>query len=216
MKDLLSKAQLFSGLSDDTLDRIVSEGNLRKVIKGGLVFCEEDKGKEFFVLLEGKIRLTKSTEEGREIILKIVSPPETFAETILFESEYYPVTAAAIEDSRLFSISRRSFHSFLDQKDFRNEFISMLMGKLEYLADRILYLTSFEVEERFFMFLSENYGKHEKYTIDMTKKEIAGAIGTIPETFSRLLKRLRAKNILQWEKNELTLVRGFWDRSDTI
>jgi CRP-like cAMP-binding protein len=48
----------------------------------------------------------------------------------------------------------------------------------------------------------------------MTKKEIAGAIGTIPETFSRLLKRLRSKNILEWEKNELVLAKGFWDRSE--
>ncbi len=215
MKNILLKAELFSGLSHDILERIVSEGNLRKVVKGGLVFCEEDRGKEFFVLLEGKIRLTKSTVEGREIIVKIISPLETFAETILFESQNYPVTATAIEDSRLFSISRRSFHGFLDKTDFRNEFISMLMGKLEYLANRILYLTSFDVEERFFIFLSENYGKHEKYTIDMTKKEIAGVVCTIPETFSRLLKRLRSKNILEWEKNELRLVKGFWDRSDT-
>ena len=214
MKDLLSRAGLFSGLSDDTLERIIASGNQRNVIKGGVVFCEDERGKEFFVLLQGKVRLTKSTEEGREIIVKIISPPETFAETILFENESFPVTATAIEDSRLFSISRSSFYGLLDKKDFRNEFIAMLMGKLQYLANRILYLTSFEVEERFFMFLSENYGKHERYTIDMTKKEVAGAVGTIPETFSRLLKRLKSRNILEWEKNELRLAKGFWEESD--
>ncbi|MBN2070292.1 MAG: Crp/Fnr family transcriptional regulator [Candidatus Krumholzibacteriota bacterium] len=214
MKEILSKSEIFSGLPQDMLARIVSDGNFRSVIKGGLVFCEGDIGKDFFILVDGRIRLLKSTEEGREITVKIISPPESFAETILFANEYYPVTALAIENSRLFSLSRRVFTGYLDKKEFRDRFLTLLMKRLEYLADRILFLTSFDVEERFFRFLSENYGRHEKYNIDISKKEMAGAVGTIPETFSRLLNRLKTADIIEWDKNELTLAVGFWERSN--
>jgi CRP-like cAMP-binding protein len=68
------------------------------------------------------------------------------------------------------------------------------------------------VEERFFLFLKEQYGTRESYDIALSKKDIAAAIFTNPETFSRLLQRLRKNHVLVWEQKKLTLTKGFWDR----
>ena len=80
-------------------------------------------------------------------------------------------------------------------------------------TERILSLTSRDVEERFFAFLEEQYGRRERYTIPMSKKDVAAAIGTIPETFSRLLQRLKAEG-LHWDGEELILTKGFWARRE--
>jgi len=83
------------------------------------------------------------------------------------------------------------------------------MKKQRYLAGRILYLTSFDVEERFFRFLIEHYGTGGTYSVDMAKKDMASAIGTIPETFSRLINRLRGLGVIAWEGQTLTVRKDY-------
>jgi CRP-like cAMP-binding protein len=70
------------------------------------------------------------------------------------------------------------------------------------------------VEERFFFFLQEQFGRRQEYRISLSKKDIARAIGTIPETLSRLLLRLKKEKKIRWEGETLRLAGGFWKRFD--
>jgi CRP/FNR family transcriptional regulator len=209
LRDLLRKADLFRGMSDDALDRIISAGRLKRFVQGEILFVEGSQGREFFLLIEGDVRIFKTSPEGQEISLRIIRPGEIFAEVILFENTRYPVSAMALNPGSAFGIERSSFTGLLDDKRFRDEFIVILMRKQRYLAERIMYLTSYDVEERFFQFLMERYGKREIYTVDMAKKDIASAIGTIPETFSRLILRLRNLGVLQWDGNILKVRKDY-------
>ena len=121
-----------------------------------------------------------------------------------------PVSAMAITPSRVLGISRSSFFRMLSHADARDRFIASLFKKLRYLSDQVHHLNSLDVEERFFRFLREHYGEKESYSIHLPKKEIAAAIGTIPETFSRLVKRLSTLGIITWQDDELTLKENFW------
>ena len=69
------------------------------------------------------------------------------------------------------------------------------------------------MEDRFFRFLISTYGKKDEYDILIPKKDIASAIGTIPETFSRLILRLTKMGIIAWKKNRLIMKDGFWENS---
>ena len=75
-------------------------------------------------------------------------------------------------------------------------------------------LPIYDVEERFFRFLNEHYGRKNSYTISISKKDLAAAIGTIPETFSRLIQRLTRRGILRWEGNSLEIPGDFWENQD--
>ncbi|HNQ86790.1 MAG TPA: Crp/Fnr family transcriptional regulator [Deltaproteobacteria bacterium] len=209
LRDLLKQAGLFRGMSDDSLARLEARGRQKGFGQGGTLFVEGAKGSEFFLLLEGEVRLYKTSPEGQEVALRIVRPGEVFAEVVLFENHVYPVSASALSRVRVFAMDRHSFADLLDEKDFRNEFIAMLMKKQRYLAGRILYLTSFDVEERFFRFLIEHYGTGGTYSVDMAKKDMASAIGTIPETFSRLINRLRGLGVIAWEGQTLTVRKDY-------
>jgi CRP-like cAMP-binding protein len=206
-------AEIFRGLGEEILTEIESSGVIRKFEKGDFIFFEGRPGDELFILLDGRIKLTKNSSDGREITVKFIEPPENFAEIVLFESNRYPTSAQAVVDSSVFSMTRGMLLRMIERSDFRNSFIAMLMKKQRYLAERILYLTSYDVEARFFMFLSENYGIHETYRVKLSKKDIASSIGTIPETFSRLITRLKENGIITWEQDTLTVSNGFWDES---
>ncbi len=212
IEKLLKESELFSGLSDASAKKIASMGKITKVPQNTMIFLEGEKGSSFFIMVEGSVRLFKSAPDGREVTVKLASPGEIVAEVVLFVKDRYPVSATALADSVLFSMSRPVFETLLDNAEFRDDFISVLMKKQRYLAGRILYLAAYDVEERFFRFLADHYGKLQSYEITLSKKDFASAIGTIPETFSRLLQRLTSRRIIQWEGNRLTLPDDFWDR----
>lgn len=207
---LLKKSEFFSEISDSALHSLSSIGYLKKFQQGDILFREDEKGTAFFLLTEGRIKIYKNSPDGREIILKLISPGEIFAEVVLFENDKYPVNASAASDSELFVIERKGFYSLLDSEAFRNDFIAKLMKKQRYLAERILYISAYDVEERFFRFLASHYGVRSEYDIDISKKEIAEAIGTIPETFSRLLMRLKENGKIDWQGSRLSVDEKCW------
>ena len=88
----------------------------------------------------------------------------------------------------------------------------MLLAKQRYLAEQIFRVSALDVEQRFFHFLSEQYGKREEYHVDVTKKEVAAAIDALPETLSRLLLKLKDEGTVQWEGESLRLRTGFWQQ----
>lgn len=209
LRDVLKQAELFRGMGDGALAGLMARGRQKGFGQGGTLFVEGTRGTEFFLLLEGEVRLYKTSPEGQEVALRIVRPGEVFAEVVLFENPVYPVSAVALSPVRVFAMNRSAFDELLDEKDFRSEFIAMLMKKQRYLAGRILYLTSLDVEERFFRFIIEHYGTGGTYSVDMAKKDMASAIGTIPETFSRLINRLKGLGVISWEGGTLTVKRDY-------
>jgi CRP/FNR family cyclic AMP-dependent transcriptional regulator len=214
-RQLLKSCTFFSGISDGSIRSLAAICIPKRVEKRRHIFMEGEEGDSMYILAQGGVQLHKSAPDGREIVIKTVRPGEIFGEVVLFEVGEYPVTAVALEKSLLLRLPRRQIDCLLAAEGFRRDFIGMLMRKQRYLADRILYLTGHDVGQRFFYFLEEQFGRSELYRISLSKKDIAAAIGTIPETFSRLLLRLKKERTISWEGETLRLVRGFWDRFDS-
>ena len=214
-RKLLKDSDFFNGISDRSIRSLAAICIPKRVQKRRLLFLEGEKGQSMYILAEGAVQLYKSAADGREIVIKTIRAGEIFGEVVLFEQGEYPVSAVALEKSLLLRLPRQQIDCLLITDSFRRDFIGMLMRKQRYLADRILYLTGHEVEERFFFFLQEQFGRREEYRISLSKKDIAAAIGTIPETFSRLLLRLKEEKKIRWEGENLHLVAGFWEQFDS-
>ncbi len=204
-EETLSKSLVFGGLSQQIISLIVEKGRTEFFNRDELIFFEGDKGDKFFFLIEGLVKIYKSTDSDREIVLRHIRPGEMFGEVILFESENYPVSAAALRESILFSINRVNFMELFREDSFHRYFTGNIFRKLRYLADRVAFLNAYDVEERFFLFIEEHYGIKPVLQIDLTKAELADGIGTIPETMSRLIARLKLNDLVIWNKNEMKL-----------
>ncbi len=199
--DTIRKASFFAGLSDrqcSDLSRITCR---RTLGKRETLFLEETTGSSIFLLDSGCVQLSKVSQGGDDIVIRTVKPGEVFAEVILFERPSYPVTAVAVAPSEVLAFDRRDIRHLLRNAEFRDAFISSLMRKQRYLAERVRYLTSYDVEQRFFLFLREHYGESQRITVEISKKDIAAAIGATPETFSRLIKRLKDQGAIVWQGN---------------
>jgi len=203
--DLLERSEFFRGISPRSLRSLAAACIPKRASRRAVLFREEQEGDSLYILAEGTVQLYKTAADGREV-------GEIFGEGVRFESRSFPVSAVTLEDCLLLRLTRLQADCLLAGEGFRRDFVAMLMRKQRLLTERILYLSTRDVEERFFDFLAERWGRREIYEIPLSKKDVAAAIGTIPETFSRLLLRLRQEGRASWEKDTLRLKPGFWQR----
>ncbi len=204
-KETIQNSLFFGGMSDDLATRMEKSAKPEFFSRDEMIFFEGDRGEKFFFVAEGLVKIYKSTESAREVVLRHIRQGEMFGEVILFESEFYPVNAVAMRDTGLYSIRRDLFLGMLDDKEFVRFFTGNLFRKMRYLADRVSYLNAYDVEERFFLFVDEHFGLRPGIKTDLTKAEVADAIGTIPETMSRLLARLKMNDLVIWGRDEMKL-----------
>lgn len=209
---LLGRTEFFRGLPPAAIACLSRLCRPRSLAKRATLFLEETKGAELYLLVEGRILLHKSATDGSDIVIRTVRPGEVFAEVILFEQERYPVTATALTPCRVLGFHRVDVQHLLEDRAFRNGFIANLMRKQRYLAERVRYLTTFDVEQRFFLFLREQFGEVTVIPVAISKRDIAAAIGATPETFSRLLRRLQKSRTLQWKEKKILLPADFWSK----
>ena len=153
---LIRTAKFFNGLSEEACRRLANLSRQRELRRNDILFMEESEGKAVYLLVSGSLQLVKTSLDGHETVIKTVKTGELFAEVILFEKPRYPVTALARTLAEVIEIPRNGFLNLLDELEFRNDFIAMLMAKQRYLAERIQQLTSMDVEKRFIEFLREH------------------------------------------------------------
>jgi CRP-like cAMP-binding protein len=210
--ELIRGNPFFAGLSAPACQRLARVCRSVALRKGHVLFMEQTRGTAMYVLLDGRVRLFKTTEAGDEVVIRTIKPGESFAEVVLFEQVRYPVSAVALTTGRALSIPREDVVRLLENAAFRNAFIAMLMRKQRYLAERLHEQQAFDVGERFVRFLREQYGEQPVIEIGLTKQDVAAAIGATPETFSRLLRRLADAKQLTWSRRILRVSDSFWRR----
>jgi len=210
-KSIVRGLDAFREMDDDILDDIVSHGIIRSYSRGDEIFIEGRKGIYLFFLIAGDVRVYKTTGDGREVTITLAGEGEMFGEAILLSNQAYPATAVCARDSILLLLDIDYVRGLMTNQRFISKFIISILKRLRFLSSRISYLTSYDIEERFFRFMEERYGRCTECTLDLPKGEIARTIGTIPETFSRLLKRLEKRGDIAVDGRKVTINPAVWD-----
>ena len=200
---LIKNSSFFKGLSEEHGAELANICSLQTLKKREYLFHEGETGKFMFLLIGGNVQLHKNTEDGREVVIRVVKPGEIFAEVVLFERDRFPVSARAVTPVDVLVFPKDGIHRLLAEEGFRSDFIAQLMMKQRYLTERIQELTTKDVEYRFYTFLRDQYGEKETIHTPLSKKDIAAAIGTTPESLSRLIQRLTEDEIIEWKGKEI-------------
>jgi CRP/FNR family transcriptional regulator, dissimilatory nitrate respiration regulator len=208
--DVLKQIGFFKGLQEPSLQAVADLCVSKTCRRHEALFSEGAIGHSLYICVHGQIQLAKSTADGKEIVIKIIGSGEMFGEVVLFEQNRYPVNAMALTRSLLFQLPKEKFCRLLAQTDFRNDFIRMLMAKQRYLAEQIKFLSTFDVEERLRRFLLDQFGKRSRIVLSVSKKEVANAIITTPETLSRVLLRLKKEKLVTWQARTVMIADEFW------
>jgi CRP/FNR family transcriptional regulator len=212
--DQLRRCPLFSGLKEEDLKRIRAIALPKHVAKKGILFSEGEEARGFYVILTGRIKLFKISPGGKELILHVVSAPDAFAEASLFLEGKYPAFAQALSDSQLLFFPGREFIQLIERNPRLSiNMIVSLSTFLKRLAVLIEELSLKEVSSRiakYVMDLSTRGAKDGKslreVELDLSKTQLALKLGTISETLSRTLSKMKAKQIIDVQKNKIVIL----------
>jgi CRP/FNR family transcriptional regulator len=187
------------------LTRIVAA---RRVKKGEMLFFQGDEAKGFYVLLMGRIRIFKVSPEGKEYTLHRINPGDMFAEAAIFKGNTFPANCSASEDSIVAFIPKDLFLKFLkNSPDISVKMIGALSAFVRDFNQQIADLSLKGVPARLASYLlrtSEKAGS-DAVRLQTTKSELARSLGTISETLSRNLRKMRELDIISVDGNIITI-----------
>ena len=212
--ELLKRCPLFAGLKEEDLKRIRAVASLKQIGKREILFGEGEEAKGFYVILSGKVKLYKISPEGKEQILHVVSAPDAFAEAALFLEGSYPAFAETLADSQLLFFPKRDFIQLIEgNPQLSINMIVSLSHFLRRFASLIEELSLKEVSSRVAKYLidlslkSAKEGKNPKEVdLDLSKNQLASKLGTISETLSRTLTKMKAKGIIDVKRNKILIL----------
>ncbi|MBB5021247.1 Crp/Fnr family transcriptional regulator [Desulfurispira natronophila] len=201
----------FLGEVDDALSATLLEATtLVYKQKRDILFHEGDPGEYVYFLQQGNIRLFRTTDQGKETVVHFVQSGELFAEILLVGHQQYPVSAMALEPCVVLGISARRLRQAVERNpDMALRYIGLLTQRLKHLVTMVEQLSSRDVQDRFLVYVEHLAKEHRLKTVKLPvpKGELALLLGTTPETFSRVLKKLAEDEIIQVQGREITLLR---------
>jgi CRP/FNR family transcriptional regulator len=212
--DLLKRCPLFAGLREEDLKKIRAIAFPQSLAKKGVLFAEGEEAKGFYVILSGKVKLYKVSPEGKEQILHIVSSPDAFAEAALFLEGNYPAFAEGLTDCQLLFFPKRGFIQLIERHpQLSINMIVSLSSFLKRFATLIEELSLTEISSRIAKYLIDLSRKQLRegkssadVELDLSKTQLASKLGTISETLSRTLAKMKAKGMISVKGNRIQVL----------
>ena len=216
LASVLEKTALLSNLSREELQRLAAR-TVRKLFSDGeLLFSEGEPSNGLHIIAKGKVRIFKTSVNGRDQVLAVNVPGESVAELPMFDGGPYPASAMAIEDTEVAFISRRDFHAYcMEHPEVALKLLSVVGGRLRRLVGIIEELSFTTIRHRLIatlIKLAQTEGKKTdrgiEFLLPTTHQELANQLGTVRELISRNLMRLQAEGLLDVDARQI-VVRDF-------
>lgn len=202
---ILKKTLFFSTIPEATqreIGRLLAE---EKIQKEDYVFFEGDLPEWLFIVREGRIKLVKHSDTGKDVILQIFVPGDMFGEVSLFDRKPYAASAQAMENSTVLKLSRKDFLLFFGRHPFiATDLIVELGRQLREAHATIKSLAVDRVEQRIaniLLKLANKLGTQERggivLNLPLTRQDLADMAGTTVETTIRVMSRFTKSKIIK-------------------
>ncbi|MBK7107179.1 MAG: Crp/Fnr family transcriptional regulator [Ignavibacteriae bacterium] len=211
--DFLYYVPIFSDLPDETIEQILQVGVRKAFKKETIILMEEDDSGALFIIITGKVKVTRTSNDGREVILNILSEADIFGEMALLDGLSRSATVTAIEDSELFIIQRNQFLEFLKEHPEISIALMQELSKRLRTADMQIKSLSLKDAEgkvaTVIVQLANDHGRIRQGAVEIDKlplqQDLANMAGTSRETISRTLHSFAKKGLIELEGSKLRI-----------
>jgi CRP/FNR family cyclic AMP-dependent transcriptional regulator len=188
---------------------------VRKVYRGGeVIFSQGEKADQMFLIKAGRVKLSKLTRDGGEIILDLRKGGDFIGENILHEEIDYPLSATCLADTLTCGFTKRIFEKLvLDYPSIGLQVIKNLSKRMAVLSDRVESISLTTIAEKLYrslLLVASEYGKKESkgFVIDLpfTHEELSFLVGVHRVSITRAMKELRRAGRIIQDKKKITLV----------
>ncbi|MFH1725012.1 MAG: Crp/Fnr family transcriptional regulator [Elusimicrobiota bacterium] len=202
-------APMFSALSPKALHTLLARGLTRLFKAGEVIFQPGERADRFCVVLGGRVKVYQISPRGDEQILHLYGPGRTFGEAAMWSGGAFPAFAEPVEDARLLIITQATLRrAIAADPDLAMGIMAGLSAKLREFVRLIEELSLKEVPARLAGALLAESKKAgaRKFRMRQTKRALAAHLGTIPETMSRALRKLKSAKLIDVQGSTITIL----------
>jgi CRP/FNR family transcriptional regulator len=203
MKPLLEIA------SAELAQKLRAAGVHKTYAEGEEIFAQGDQPYFVPVIVQGRVKMVRYPEAGKELIIGIFQSGEIFAMPPALDGKTYPATAVAMEETRLLALPLLAFRSLLHESgEFASIVMEQMCGLLRDTAETIQNLATASPEHRVGTVLLQLTKKETRggaVKINVRRQDIAEMAGLATETAIRAVKRLEEKELVKIERGKIVL-----------
>jgi CRP-like cAMP-binding protein len=199
--EILSRSGLFSGIAPDDQAAILSRGQRILCKSRKPLFHEGDLAAKCYLVLKGRLKLSKLHEQGKEAVIRYINSGEVTAAIAVFKEKDYPVTAQAIGATEVVGWDKQTMlELMLTYPPLAVNMLRFVIDRIDELQTRYLGLTAEQVEQRVARALlrllrhsGRKTGEGIRIDFRLSRQELADYTGTTLYTVSRILSSWQKK-----------------------
>jgi CRP/FNR family transcriptional regulator len=200
--ELLKSIPYFAGLGDTELEAVQRLTFERSLSRNEVVFLEGEKSEAMYFVVSGRVKIFKTSPEGKEQILRIMNPGDSFNDVPIFDGGPNPASAAALEPTLIYGIRGEDMRRlFWEYPSVATKVIEILALRLRHMVSLVEDLSFRQVTGRVAKVLLEQ-GEEKR----LTQQEMAALVGTAREVVGRSLKVLEAEGAIRLDRHRIVLL----------
>ena len=209
LKNAITSVPVFAALDDAAADELARACAVQAARAGERLLSAGQPAEQFYLILEGQVKVFRLSPKGDEQILHLYGPGKTFGEAAVWTGGKFPANAEAVTDGRLLAVRRQVIGQLITRDP--ETALGMLAGlsdKLQEFAALIDDLSLKEVPARLAGVLLAESKRAGAFTFELTqtKRQLAARIGTVAETLSRALKKLEEAGLIEVTGKQIAIL----------
>ena len=202
---------LFAGLTEVEIQALAQRAVERRFSPDEMLFWEGEPCTGIFLIIQGSVKIFKTSQGGREMMLALETAPSTVAELPLFDGGPYPASVRAVGPVTCLFVNKTEFQQVCRQyPDVALKLLAVVGRRLRHLVGVVEAMTFGSVTQRLARLVLDASQQAGAATFDLplTHQELASRLGTVREVVSRNLARFRAQGLIRIEGRQIQILDG--------
>ncbi|MGB9251112.1 MAG: Crp/Fnr family transcriptional regulator [Mycobacterium sp.] len=195
LDEVLARTGLFQGVEPSGVSALTKQLHEVDFPRGHTLFVEGQPGDRLYIIVSGKVKIGRSSPDGRENLLTIMGPSDMFGELSILDPGPRTSSATTVTDLCAVSIDREALCAWMvERPEIIERLLRVLARRLRRTNDNVADLTFTDVPGRVakqLLQLAQRFGTQEdgalRVTHDLTQAEIAQLVGASRETVNKAL-----------------------------
>jgi CRP/FNR family transcriptional regulator len=204
----LSQIALFAALSEIELQGLGQRAVEKRFAPDEVLFWEGEDCAGIFLIVQGSVKIFRTSPSGREVMLAIQEAPSTVAELPLFDGGPYPASVRAVEPVVSLFINKDDFQQVCRQyPEVALKILAVVGRRLRDLVGLVEAMTFGSVTQRLARLLldASKAAGADTFDLPVTHQELASRLGTVREVVSRNLGRFRAQGLIKIQDRQVEI-----------
>lgn len=203
--ELLAKTQIFGEIDEDSIRKLAERATLRTYAKGQLIFHQGDLAGSLFVMKEGLVKVFVTSEDGDEMVLVTLRPPDTFGELALLDGSDRSASAEALEPTIVVEVNRTTFLDIVRSTPHMMEALLVSMGavlrRLTEQAADLVFLDLHGRVAKLLMTMADEHGNANddgiELDVKLTQTDIAAMVGGSRQSINQILRSFEERGYVE-------------------